>query len=58
MDPSPKIMTAIIAIEDQKPDDKYSVTKDDIVGQDSKWVSVPVKFTIFRICCTACSTIR
>lgn len=34
-----KIMTAIIALENQKPDDKYLVTKDDIVGQDSMGVS-------------------
>lgn len=34
-----KIMTAIIAIENQKPDDKYIVTKDDIVGEDSMGVS-------------------
>jgi D-alanyl-D-alanine carboxypeptidase (penicillin-binding protein 5/6) len=34
-----KIMTAIIAIESQKSDDKYFVTKDDIVGEDSMGVS-------------------
>lgn len=33
-----KIMTAIIAIENRKPDDKYIVTKEDIVGQDSMGV--------------------
>src|SRR5258708_7440275 len=35
-----KIMTAMIALENQKPDDKYIVTKDDIVGQDSMGVSL------------------
>ncbi len=34
-----KIMTAVIAIENQKWDDKYTVTKDDIVGEDSMGVS-------------------
>lgn len=34
-----KIMTAVIALENQKPDDRYIVTKDDIVGQDSMGVS-------------------
>jgi D-alanyl-D-alanine carboxypeptidase (penicillin-binding protein 5/6) len=34
-----KIMTAIIALENQKPDDKYNVIKDDIVGQDSMGVT-------------------
>jgi D-alanyl-D-alanine carboxypeptidase (penicillin-binding protein 5/6) len=34
-----KIMTAIIALDNKKPDDKYVVTKDDIVGQDSMGVS-------------------
>ncbi|MGI8419911.1 MAG: D-alanyl-D-alanine carboxypeptidase family protein [Candidatus Levyibacteriota bacterium] len=34
-----KIMTATIAIENKKPDDKYLVTKDDIVGEDSMGVS-------------------
>lgn len=34
-----KIMTAIIALETQKPDDKYIVTKDAIVGEDSMGVS-------------------
>ena len=33
-----KIMTAIIAIENRKPDDKYIVKKEDIVGQDSMGV--------------------
>src|SRR5476651_322459 len=30
-----KIITAIIALENRKPDDKYIVSQDDIVGQDS-----------------------
>jgi D-alanyl-D-alanine carboxypeptidase (penicillin-binding protein 5/6) len=30
-----KIMTAIIALENKKKDDKYIVTKDDLVGEDS-----------------------
>jgi len=34
-----KIMTAIIALDNKKPDDEYVVTKDDIVGQDSMGVS-------------------
>jgi len=34
-----KIMTAIIGLEEQKPDDKYAVTQDDIVGEDSMGVS-------------------
>jgi serine-type D-Ala-D-Ala carboxypeptidase (penicillin-binding protein 5/6) len=34
-----KIMTAIIALDNQKPDDKYTVIKDDIVGEDSMGVS-------------------
>jgi D-alanyl-D-alanine carboxypeptidase (penicillin-binding protein 5/6) len=34
-----KIMTAIIALENKKPDDKYYVTSSDIVGQDSMGVS-------------------
>lgn len=34
-----KIMTAIIALENRKPDDRYVVTKDDVVGEDSMGVS-------------------
>ena len=34
-----KIMTAVISLENPKPDDKYSVVKDDIVGSDSMGVS-------------------
>ena len=34
-----KIMTAIIALDNQKPDDKYIVAKDDIVGEDSMGVT-------------------
>ncbi len=34
-----KIMTAIIALDNQKPDNKYIVTKDDIVGEDSMGVT-------------------
>ncbi|HSX10012.1 MAG TPA: D-alanyl-D-alanine carboxypeptidase family protein [Candidatus Saccharimonadales bacterium] len=34
-----KIMTAIIALDNKKPDDEYVVTHDDIVGQDSMGVS-------------------
>ncbi len=34
-----KIMTAIIALDNKKPDDEYVVTSDDIVGQDSMGVS-------------------
>jgi len=34
-----KIMTAVIALESPKPDDRYQVTKDDIVGSDSMGVS-------------------
>jgi len=34
-----KIMTAVIAIENPKPDDEYAVTKADIVGSDSMGVN-------------------
>jgi len=34
-----KIMTAIIAIENKKPDDRYLVTTDDLVGEDSMGLS-------------------
>ena len=34
-----KIMTAVIALDNQKSDNKYIVTKDDIVGEDSMGVS-------------------
>lgn len=34
-----KIMTAIIAIENKKPDDKYRVSKDNLVGEDSMGLS-------------------
>lgn len=34
-----KIMTAIIALENKKPDNRYVVTNDDIVGEDSMGVT-------------------
>ena len=34
-----KIMTAIIALENKKPDDKYLVTKDNLVGENSMGLS-------------------
>lgn len=34
-----KIMTAIIAIENRRPDDKYTVKQSDVVGEDSMGVS-------------------
>ena len=34
-----KIMTSIIALENQKKDDKYKVTKKDLIGEDSMGIS-------------------
>ncbi len=34
-----KIMTAIIALENKKPDDRYKVTYEDLVGEDSMGLS-------------------
>lgn len=34
-----KIMTAVIALENKKPDDRYVVTQEDVVGEDSMGVS-------------------
>lgn len=34
-----KIMTAVIALENKKPDDKYTVSQKDIVGEDSMGLS-------------------
>ena len=41
-----KIMTAIIALESPKSDDRYYVTKDDIVGQDSMGVSAGETYSL------------
>ena len=41
-----KIMTAIIALENQKADDRYLVTQQDIVGEDSMGVSPGEVFSL------------
>lgn len=41
-----KIMTAVISLENPKFDDKYIVTKDDVVGEDSMGVSAGEIYTL------------
>jgi D-alanyl-D-alanine carboxypeptidase len=41
-----KIMTAIVALENKKPDDTYLVSKDDLVGEDSMGLDVGEKLSM------------
>lgn len=41
-----KIMTAVIALENKKNDDRYAVTKENIVGEDSMGVTVGETYTL------------
>lgn len=41
-----KIMTAIIALENQKKDDKYTVSQEDLVGEDSMGLDVGENLTL------------
>ncbi len=41
-----KIMTAIVALENQKPDDDYLVTQQDLVGEDSMGLTAGEKLSL------------